>query len=123
MINKAILKSFHKEGFYKEEIYGAYKIFFGTLISESRLKIINLLRKGSKNVSEIIKELKIDQTAVSHDLSRLKDCGFVDVEIEGKYRYYRLNEQTIKPLMGLIDKHMAEHCIHILRKLKGGERK
>jgi hypothetical protein len=25
------------------EFYGAYKIFFGTLVSESRLKIINLL--------------------------------------------------------------------------------
>ena len=118
MITEAILKSCHKEGFYEEEIYGAYKIFFGTLVSEPRLKIINLLRKGKKNVSEIIKELGMDQTSVSHDLSRLKNCGFVDVEVEGKFRYYKLNEQTIKPLMSLIDKHMSEHCIHILRKSK-----
>ena len=50
-----------------KSIYQAYKIFFGTLTSESRLKIINLLRKGRKNVSEIIKKLNLDQTSVSHD--------------------------------------------------------
>jgi len=77
MINKAILKECHNEGFEEREVYEAYKIFFGTLCSESRLRIINLLRFGKKNVSNIIDELKIDQTAASHDLARLKRCGFV----------------------------------------------
>jgi len=115
MINKTILKDCCKEGFDEGEIYGAYKIFFGTLVSGSRLKIINLLRKGKRNVSEIVKELKMDQTAVSHDLKRLRECGFVVQEINGKFREYRLNEGTIKPLMELIDKHMSGHCIHILK--------
>lgn len=118
MIDKDILKSCCKEGFEEEDIYGAYKIFFGTLVSESRLKIINLLRRGKKNVSQIIKELKMDQTAVSHDLQRLKKCGFVEVEIDKKFRYYKLNNQTIKPLMNLIDKHMSRNCIHILKEDK-----
>jgi len=115
MINKNILHSCHKEGFNDDEIYGAYKIFFGTLVSESRLKIINFLRNEKKNVSEIMNELNMDQTAVSHDLARLKKCGFVKMEIEGKYRYYFLNEKTIKPLMSLIDEHMSNYCIHILK--------
>lgn len=114
MINKNILASCHKEGFQENKVYGAYKIFFGTLVSESRLKIINLLRKRKKNVSEIIKELNIDQTAVSHDLARLKKCGFVICKTEGKYRYYSLNQKTINPLMNLIDDHMSQYCIHIL---------
>ncbi len=97
------------------ELYKAYKIFFGTLVSSSRLKIINLLRKGKKNVSEIIKELKMNQTAVSHDLARLKKCGFVEIESMGKFRYYKLNERTIKNLMEIIDKHMSQFCIHILK--------
>ncbi|MBS3071375.1 helix-turn-helix transcriptional regulator [Candidatus Pacearchaeota archaeon] len=123
MISENILDSCHKQGFEEEEVFGAYKIFFGTLVSESRLKIINLLRKGKKNVSEIITQLKMDQTSVSHDLARLKQCGFVNVEIEGKYRYYKLNEETIKPLMNLIDKHMSGNCIHILKSMKGGNKK
>lgn len=122
MINKSILEKYHDEGFEEEEVYGAYKIFFGTLVSESRLRIINLLRKGKKNVSEIISELKADQTAVSHDLARLKNCGFVKIERNGKFRYYKLNDETIRPLMALIDKHMAGNCIHILRANKGMEK-
>ena len=118
MINKSILQSCHNEGFEEKEVYGAYKIFFGTLVSESRLKIINLLRKGKKNVSEIMDELKADQTAVSHDLARLKQCGFVIAEREGKFIYYKLNEDTINPIMSLIDKHMSQHCIHILNSME-----
>ena len=121
MISKAILNTCCKEGYDEAELYGAYKIFFGTLVSEPRLRIINLLRKGRKNVSEIISELSMDQTAVSHDLSRLKNCGFLSVETEGKYHYYRINEATIKPIMMMIEKHMGHHCIHILRSLKGGK--
>ncbi|HIJ99197.1 TPA: helix-turn-helix transcriptional regulator [archaeon] len=123
MINKSILKSCHKEGFEEGEVYGAYKIFFGTLVSEPRLKIINFLRNGKKNVTEIVEELDLDQTSVSHDLQRLKKCGFIEQEIDGKFRYYKLNEETIKPLMNLIDKHMAGNCIHILKEnYKGGKK-
>ncbi|MBI5391469.1 winged helix-turn-helix transcriptional regulator [Candidatus Woesearchaeota archaeon] len=112
MLNKNILHQV-----YKEEIYGAYKIFFGTLISESRLKIINLLRKGEKSVSEIAAALKLPQPAVSHDLARLKRCGFVKVKNVKNFRNYSLNEKTIEPLMGLIDDHMSEYCVHILHKI------
>lgn len=121
MINRSILKHAHHHGFNEDEMYNAYKIFFGTLVSEPRLKIINLLRKGKKNVSELVRELKMDQTAVSHDLARLKQCGFVSAEVEGKFRYYRLNEQSIKPLMEIIEKHMAQYCVHILHGMKGGK--
>ena len=123
MMNKSILNHFehkHHEHISESEIYDAYKIFFGTLVSESRLKIINLLRKGRKNVSEIQNALKMDQTSVSHDLARLKRCGFVLADIEGKFRYYKLNEETIKKLMDMIDAHMSLYCIHILRDMKGG---
>jgi DNA-binding transcriptional ArsR family regulator len=119
MITKTILKSCHSQGFVENEVYDAYKIFFGTLVSESRLKIINLLREGKKNVSEIILSLKADQTAVSHDLARLRQCGFVKKSREGKFIYYSLNEKTINPIMKLIDKHMSQHCIHILHSIKG----
>lgn len=117
MINKnEIMINHHNNNISEEELYGAYKIFFGTLVSQSRLKIINLLMEGKKNVGEIVKELKSDQSLVSHDLARLKKCGFVNIEIRGKYRYYKINEDTIKPLMKLIDRHMAGNCVHILRK-------
>lgn len=118
MINKNILQHAHHHGFNEKELYESYKIFFGTLVSDSRLRIINLLRTGTKNVSEIKDALDMDQTAVSHDLARLKQCGFVLVETKAKYRYYSLNKKTIKPLMSLIEDHMSHYCIHILHGMK-----
>ncbi len=106
----------------ESELFESYKIFFGTLVSEPRLKIINLLRAGRKNVSEIMNELKMDQTATSHNLKRLRTCGFVDMESDGKFRYYKLNEKTIMPLMDMIDKHMSKNCVHILHGMKGGNK-
>ena len=118
MINKTILHECHKEGFKEEEIYGAYKLFFGTLTSQTRLRILNLLRNKELTVTDIMNGLDMDQTAVSHDLSRLKSCGFVNVEVKGKFRVYSINEKTIKPILSLIDAHMSKHCIHILRRSK-----
>ena len=122
MLNKYILQHLHTKGLKEEEVYEAYKIFFGTLVSESRLRIINLLRQGEKSVSEIVGTLKIPQPAVSHDLRRLKKCGFVKVKTAKNFRHYSLNHRTIEPLMGLIDNHMAEYCIHILHETQGEKR-
>ena len=123
MVNKHILMKCDSEGFKESEVYGAYKIFFGTLVSEQRLRIINLLRKGKKNVSEISERLGMEQSEVSHNLSRLKECGFVSTETEGRFRNYRLNKGTIEPLMNLIDNHMSKNCIHILKKNLGEKKK
>jgi len=122
MISKAILKKREKKGLTNRELYSSYKIFLGTLVSEPRLKIINLLRNGKKNVSQISKKLRMNQTAVSHNLARLKRCSFVELKTDGKFRYYELNRKTISPLMEIIDKHMASHCVHILRSMKGGNK-
>lgn len=105
----------------EKELYAAYKLFFNTFSSEHRLKILNLLRKKSMNVSEIQKATGFEQSVVSHNLRRLKSCGFITQKQEGKYRYYRLNEKTIKPMLTLIDGHMKEHCLLIIRGFKGGK--
>jgi len=92
-----------------------YELFFQTLANEQRLRIINLLRKGPKNVSEICKSLNFNQTTVSHNLRRLKTCGFVFTKKSGKERIYSLNKETIKPLMDLIDRHTDRFCSHLCK--------
>ncbi|MBR9706680.1 helix-turn-helix transcriptional regulator [Candidatus Pacearchaeota archaeon] len=96
--------------------YSAYKLFFGTLMSQNRLKILNYLRTGPKNVSQIHEKIKTERTNISHDLRRLKKCGFVNVKVEGKFRYYSLNEETILPLLNIIDNHMEKYCMKIISK-------
>lgn len=120
MINRHI----HNHKISEKELYEAYKLFFNTFSSEQRLRILNLLRKKAMNVSEIQKETGFEQSVVSHNLRRLKVCGFVVDEVRGKYRYYQLNSITINPILNMIDKHMEGHCLMIIKenKLKEGKK-
>lgn len=91
----------------------AYQLFFGTLANETRLTLINVLREKPLNVTEICKMTGFEQSLVSHNLKMLEYHGMVFKEQQGKFRYYAVNEKTIKPLLGLIDAHMEEYCCKI----------
>jgi DNA-binding transcriptional ArsR family regulator len=116
MINKNISSLSVSE----KQHYKAYKLFFSTLNSEPRLRVLNLLRKTKMNVSEIQKATGFEQSVVSHNLMRLLHCGFIIQEIKGKYRYYKINKKTIKQILNLIDEHMSKNCLKIIKRLKGG---
>jgi ArsR family transcriptional regulator len=122
MIDRYILNENHKNTASEKELYNAYKLFFNTLGSEQRLKILNLLRKKKMNVSEIQEATGFEQSVVSHNLSRLKHCGFIIQEKKGKYRYYKINEKTIKKILDLIDDHMSKNCLMIIKGMKGGRK-
>jgi DNA-binding transcriptional ArsR family regulator len=94
--------------------YEAYAVFFETLANQNRLRIINSLRTGPKNVTQVIETTGLEQTCVSHCLKRLENCGFVTVKRDGKFRVYTLNTRTIGPLMRLIDTHTQTYCIHLI---------
>ena len=87
-----------------------YHIFFGNLANPLRIDIISSLKEGSKSVSELAKELKIEQSKLSHALAGLRECNIVDVEQKGKERIYSLNRKTILPILSLIDKHAKLNC-------------
>ncbi len=97
------------------DISDAYGLFFSTMANDSRLKILNILRKGTKNVTEICHSTGFEQSMVSHNLKLLEYHGMVFMEKRGKYRYYQLNQKTIAPLIDLIDAHMKAYCCKILR--------
>ncbi len=91
----------------------AYRLFFGTLANQSRLVILNVLRGSSKNVTQICQETSFEQSMVSHNLRTLEYHGMVFKEKKGKFSYYCLNKNTIKPLLELIEAHMREYCCKI----------
>ena len=73
------------------------------------------------NVSEISKKTGMEQSVASHNLKRLENCGFLNKEIRGKYRYYSLNKKTIGKILDLIDDHMDKNCLKIIKNMKGGK--
>lgn len=96
----------------------AYQMFFGTLANKNRLNIVNSIRQGKKSVSEICQVTGFEQSMVSHNLKNLEYHGMVFKEKKGKFRYYSVNEKTIRPLLELIDTHMKQYCCKILEGLR-----
>jgi len=90
--------------------HNSYNIFFSNLANPLKIGIILSLRIGAKNVSELMKDLNVEQSKISHALTSLKCCNIVKVEQKGKERVYSLNEDTIVPMLKLIDKHASIHC-------------
>jgi ArsR family transcriptional regulator len=87
-----------------------YHIFFSNLANPLRINIIELLRNGEKSVMDISKELKVEQSKVSHALATLRCCNIVEFIPSGKKRVYVLNKKTIIPILELIDKHAKVQC-------------
>ena len=87
-----------------------YHIFFGNLANPLRIDVIIALRLGKKNVSELMNEIGVEQSKLSHALTGLRNCNLVNYEKNGKERIYSLNRKTILPILKIIDKHAKEFC-------------
>ena len=88
----------------------AYHIFFKNLANPIKTGIISSLQKSPKSVTELIKELKIEQSKLSHALANLRFCNLVNCKQKGKQRIYSLNKKTIIPILKSIDKHRDNYC-------------
>ena len=77
-------------------------VFFKALGDENRLKIIDMLSCGEICACEILLELDITQSTLSHHMKILCDCSLVIPRKEGKWTYYSQNEDTIKELNAFI---------------------
>ncbi len=87
-----------------------YHFFFKNLANPLKVDIIVSLNLKPKSVGEIVNDLKVEQSKISHALSSLKSCNIVQVERRGKERFYSLNKDTIIPMLKLIDNHSLKHC-------------
>jgi len=84
----------------------AYRVFFKAFSNSTRFAIIQLLCKGSKNVTEICEALNFEQSRVSHNLRCLENCGFVTAKWEGKNKVYALEKEILSILQSM-DKHIV----------------
>ncbi len=92
-----------------------YALFFQALANPIRMQILSLLReKGKMKVTQICAELGLEQTHTSHNLRCLAFCGLVTSSREGKSRIYSINDQTILPLLKLVDEHLKKYATSLL---------
>jgi DNA-binding transcriptional ArsR family regulator len=66
------------------------------LADPDRLKLIQCLQAGPRNVSQLAEELKADIANVSHHLGVLRHAGLVQDEKQGKYVHYSLHPDVFR---------------------------
>ena len=90
--------------------YSFYK-FFVNFSNRTKSDIINLLRDGPLSVKEITRKIGGEQSKVSHSLTDLRRCHILKVRNEGKQRIYSLNEETVVPILEIVERHVRKNCL------------
>ncbi len=83
------------------------KMFRG-FADETRLAILESLRKGEKTVTEISESLQQNQSNTSNHLACLRDCGLVDARRDGKNIYYSIASKKVKEFLEESDDVLEE---------------
>lgn len=80
---------------------------FKALGSPMRLRLLSTLRAGPRCVHELVGELHLEQSAVSHQLRQLRDLNVVAARPEGRHVYYSLRDRHVRNLFDYAVKHLA----------------
>ncbi|GAB5054339.1 MULTISPECIES: metalloregulator ArsR/SmtB family transcription factor [Pediococcus] len=73
------------------------------LNNEVRLAILETLKSGSKNVTELTEKINSSQSNISQHLACLRDCKLITQNRRGKYYYYQLATPEITHLLAEMD--------------------
>jgi len=89
---------------------------FHALSDETRLEIIELLRKGERCVCELTDSLDAAQSRLSFHLRVLKDAGIVRDRKDGRWVHYELDPDAFEEVEALVSGmkprvvHRSEAC-------------
>ena len=71
---------------------------FSALSDASRVRIISLLIEGEMSVSALAEQLKMSESAVSHQLRGLRQMRLVRTRKEGRQVFYTLEDDHVAKL-------------------------
>ena len=75
---------------------------FHALSDETRLSIIERLRRGECCVCELMDQLEAAQSRLSFHLRVLREAGIIDSRREGRWAYYWLVPEALEELEGMV---------------------
>lgn len=76
---------------------------FRAFCDENRLMILTLLQNGEKCACQLLDELNIAQSTLSHHMKILVDSGIVNAKKVGKWTHYSFSEQGIKNAKSILE--------------------
>jgi ArsR family transcriptional regulator len=82
---------------------------FKALSDPTRLRIISALAEREFCVGDLAEALGMEQSAVSHQLSDMRDMGLVRSHREGRRIYYRLDDEHVADLYAQGLAHAKHH--------------
>ena len=82
---------------------------FKVLSEPMRLKILRAICTGEKTVQEIVEEAEASQANVSKHLSLMYENGLVERRKDGLKCYYRLADESVFQVCGLISKSIESN--------------
>ncbi|MCQ1534111.1 helix-turn-helix transcriptional regulator [Methanosarcina sp. KYL-1] len=85
---------------------------FQALQSDTRLKILFLLRQKEMCVCELEQALDVTQSAISHSLRTLRQLDLVRVRREGKFTIYYIADAHVRMLIEMCLEHVEEKHEH-----------
>ena len=59
-------------------------------------------------VSELLEKAECSQSMISQSLGKLKDVGIVEMERRGSFSHYRLVDEKVREIMGILFKDINE---------------
>ncbi len=92
----------------KEEDFFELADFFSAFSDSTRLKILVNLLEGEKTVTEICNLTGISQSAISHQLTKLRIMKLVKGTKSGKYTCYSLDDEHIETIINYSLEHLME---------------
>lgn len=96
----------------KQDEIHAISDFFKIISDSTRLSILYLLKRNERNVSEIVEEMGMEQSAISHQLRILKNSRLVRSHREGKTMIYQLDDDHIFDILKQVRTHINERENH-----------
>jgi DNA-binding transcriptional ArsR family regulator len=85
------------------------RLFHG-LADPTRMRIMQLLLTGEKNVGELVAALGAPQGRVSSHLMCLRWCGFVTTRRAGKYVFYQVRDPRVVEMVRLGQQFLVDNA-------------
>ena len=99
--------------------YKTHALIYKAYCDENRLKIIDVLTLGEHCACDLLEQLTIGQSTLSHHMKILNEAGLINDRKEGKNIYYSLKNEVFDELhttLGNLYKDKMDCICHSIKK-------
>jgi ArsR family transcriptional regulator len=76
---------------------------FKAFCDETRLMVLSMLRSGEKCACELLGQVSVKQSTLSHHMKILVESGVVSARKEGKWMHYSISQEGSKKAIKLLE--------------------